>query len=265
MTETPMVALTIAGSDSGGGAGLQADLRTFASHGVHGTSVITMVTAQDTVGIQEVHVIPAPTVRAQLETVLDGFDVAAAKTGFLYDAANVDVVSSCADRIRNLVVDPVLVSGTGVQIVSDATVHAYATLMTNARVLTPNLAEASLLSGLSIDDEADMIAAARSLADTGAELVVVKGGRPLDGRGDEAIDIVWHADQITRLVTRRIDTRNDHGTGCTLAAAIAANLALGETDLLQAVRSAKDYVTRAIASAAEWNLGPGHGPIDQCN
>ncbi len=262
MAETPKVALTIAGSDSGGGAGLQADLRTFAAHGVHGTSVVTAVTAQDTVRIRELHVIPATVVRAQLDAVLDGFDIAATKTGFLFEAATVDVVSSFADRIANLVVDPVLVSAAGTQIVSDETVNAYAALMTKARVLTPNLAEASLLSGLTIKNEADMIAAARKLADCGAELIVVKGGRPLADRADEAIDIVWHDDQITRLATPRIDTTNDHGTGCTLAAAIAANLARGEPDLLAAVRVAKEYVTKAIAGSADWNIGPGHGPVD---
>ncbi len=257
----PPVALTIAGSDSGGGAGVQADLRTFAAHRVHGTSAITAVTAQNTVGVQLVHLIPPDVVAAQVQAVLDDLGVGGVKTGFLAAAEVVRVVAEVAEAglLSNLVVDPVLVNSSGVQIVSDETVAAYRTsLLPAALVVTPNAAEAALLTGVEVTDPPSMAAAARQLGALGPRAVVVKGGGLRSG---DAVDVLWHTGEITELREGRIATPNDHGTGCSLAAATAAGLARGLT-VVEAVPAAKRFVTRAIAGAAAWRMGSGHGPID---
>lgn len=262
---TPVVALTIAGTDSAGGAGVHADLRTFAALGLHGTSAIAALTAQSTQGIDAVHVVPADFVVAQAVSVLDDLDVRATKTGFLASAATVSAVGELvrSHPLPNLVVDPVLVRTTGERLFGRDVEEAYAEhLFSRARVLTPNRVEAGLLVGRTLRTVGDMEEAARTLATRGPELVVVKGGDAED-EGDRSIDVVATADgHVEHLDMARVATANDHGSGCTFAAATAAHLALG-SDLLVAVREAKRFVHAGLAGAAGWRLGAGHGPLDQ--
>ena len=258
---TPPVAMTIAGSDSGGGAGLQADLRAFAALGAFGTSVVTAVTAQNTAAVTDVHVLPTAAVAAQLDAVLADLPVAAVKTGML---ATAEIVAYVADqaghgRLPNLVVDPVLVSASGHRLLEEAAVATYRDrLLPHAAVLTPNLVEAGVLLDREVADLDDARAAAEDLARMGPAVVVVKGGH---GSGDRSVDVVASADGLHELATDRIATGNDHGTGCTFAAATAAGLALG-VPVHAALQRAKAYVTAAIAGSVGWRLGAGHGPLD---
>lgn len=254
------VALTIAGSDSGGGAGVQADLRTFAFHCVHGTSALTCITAQNTLGVTRVDALPAAAVVAQIEAVVQDISVHAAKTGMLL---NQEIITAVAEQveilgINNLVVDPVMVSRTGAQLIDDSAVATLRDqLIPKAVVVTPNRYEAQILTGLRIHSIDDMRAAAERIHFTlGAKAVLVKGGgMDFDVRG---IDVWFDGQHLETLTTEIVDTKNTHGTGCTLAAAIAANLALGN-DLLTAVRRAKDYVTTALKYSL--NIGSGQGPV----
>jgi hydroxymethylpyrimidine/phosphomethylpyrimidine kinase len=258
---TPPVVLTIAGSDSGGGAGVQADLRTFAALGVHGTTAITAVTAQNTVAVREVHVVPASVVDSQIEAVTEDLAPAAAKTGLLPTAAIVEVVvrRAAAGLLPPLVVDPVLVASTGRVLVEPDTLAAVRrTLVPLATVLTPNLFEAGLLVGRTLETLDDMRAAAEELRGAGAGVVVVKGGHRA---ACQAVDVVAYEGGLEELAAAFFETRNVHGTGCTLSAATAAGLARGLSPL-DAVRDAKAFVTRAIEGAVGWRLGAGHGPLD---
>ena len=253
------VALTIAGSDSGGGAGIQADLRTFAFHRVHGTSALTCVTAQNTLGVTRVDALPAEAVVAQMQSVVQDIGVQAVKTGMLL---NREIIAAVATQIsefklQNLVVDPVMVSRTGAQLIDD---DAIATLRSQliplATLLTPNRYEAQILSGLEIATLEAMQAAAQRIYQLGAKAVLVKGGGM---KGDlKGVDVWFDGDRLETLTTETVDTQNTHGTGCTLSAAIAANLALGH-DLLSATRLAKDYVTGALRHSL--NIGQGQGPV----
>lgn len=258
---SPPVALTVAGSDSGGGAGIQADLRTFAALGVFATTAVTAVTAQNTVEVRGMEVIPAAFVDAQIAAVLDDLEVRAVKTGMLATADIVDLVADragCGD-LANLVVDPVMVASSGDRLLdADAERSYLERLFPVATVVTPNLWETSLLVGGEVADVAAMEKAAARLGGTGARCVVVKGGH-LDG--DRAVDVMW-LDGSTRLLSsERAATRNVHGTGCTFSAAIAAHLARG-LGVADAVEAAKAFVSAAIEGAAAWRLGSGHGPID---
>ncbi len=257
----PPVALSIAGSDSAAGAGIQVDLKTFSALGVFGATVITAVTAQNTVGVQAVHAVPADMVEAQLSSVLDDLPVAAVKTGMLANARNVAAIAGRAARgeLPSLVVDPVMVSSSGTRLLDDEAEEAYrARLIPEARVLTPNLREASALVGRQLRNLEDMAGAARELRSWGPEVVVVKGGHLSEG---DATDVVYDGRQVRLLREERVDTPNLHGTGCTLSAAIAAYLAIGEP-VERAIESAKRYVTDAIRGGAAWSLGRGHGPLD---
>ncbi|MFB9662145.1 bifunctional hydroxymethylpyrimidine kinase/phosphomethylpyrimidine kinase [Glycomyces mayteni] len=258
--QQPPVALTIAGSDSGGGAGIQADLHTFAAHGVHGTSVLTAVTAQNTRGVTAAEAVSEELVRAQLDAVLADFPVAAAKTGMLGGVRLLELVAEYGqdDRLPNLVVDPVMVTTTGDSLYAGDPAAYLGGLGPLSTVLTPNLIEAQLLLGRAIATVEDMREAARALATYGPRAVLVKGGH-LE-RGDAAVDVLWCDGQMLDLAAPRVATRNDHGTGCTLASAIAARLALGHP-LPQAVAGAKVYVTEALKAAADWHLGTGPGPV----
>ncbi|MEX1176878.1 MAG: bifunctional hydroxymethylpyrimidine kinase/phosphomethylpyrimidine kinase [Nitriliruptor sp.] len=258
---TPTIALTIAGSDSGGGAGIQADLRAFGQFGVFGTSVITAVTAQNTVGVSDVHVIPAATVTAQIDAVLGDLAVRAVKTGMLATAELVELVAAraAAGELPNLVVDPVLVSGTGHRLLEDGALAAYRDLLLpHAMIVTPNLEEAAVLVGRPLRTLDDARSAAHELAELGPHLVVVKGGHL---EGPEAVDVIVAGGEEHELRADRIATSNTHGTGCTFAAAAAAGLANG-VEPLDALIAAKRYVTGAIAGAAGWRLGSGNGPLD---
>lgn len=262
---TPVVALTIAGTDSAGGAGVHADLRTFAAHGVHGATAVAALTAQSTRGIDAVHVVPADFVVAQITSVLADLTVEATKTGFLASADTVRAVGALAaeGRLRRLVVDPVLVGADGQRLFDPSVEGAYLeALLPAAVVITPNRVEAGLLVGRELSTVDDMVTAAAELASTGPDVVVVKGGDAVD-EGDRSIDVVATSDgEVERLVLPRIDTGNDHGSGCSFAAATTARLALGD-DPVTAVRAAKRFVHRALAGAAGWRIGAGHGPLDQ--
>ncbi len=257
----PPVALTIAGSDSGAGAGIQADLKAFAANGVFGTSAVTALTAQNTVGVQGVHVAPPEFVDAQIASVLSDFDVKATKTGMLATANIISVVAARAKagHLPNLVVDPVMVAAGGDRLLDEDAEHIYvAKLFPHARVITPNLWEASMLVGREIASVEEMKQAAEELAGTGTRHVIVKGGHLV---GDEAVDIFYNGTRFVELRALRVDTPNVHGTGCTFASAIAANLAKG-TDPLTAARNAKAYLTAALRGGEAWRLGAGHGPVD---
>ena len=251
------VALTIAGSDSGGGAGIQADLRTFAFHRVHGTSALTCVTAQNTLGVTRVDALLAVAVTAQIEAVVSDIGVQAVKTGMLLNQEIITAVAEQAQRLPNLVVDPVMVSRTGAQLIDDTAVASLKQqLLPLARLITPNRYEAQMLSGLELLTLADMQEAARRIWELGAKAVLVKGG----GMTGElrGVDIWFDGERLEVLRTDCIPTNDTHGTGCTLSAAIAANLARGE-ELFAAVSLAKRYVTSALKHALR--IGQGQGPV----
>ena len=253
------VALTVAGSDSGGGAGIQADLRTFAFHCVHGTSALTCVTAQNTLGVTRVDALSAEAVAAQIEAVVGDIGADAVKTGMLLNREIMAAVASQVEalNIRNLVVDPVMVSRSGDRLIDDgAIVFLQDVLIPLAAVVTPNRFEAEILSGLEIASVDDMRSAAQKIHSLGAKAVLVKGGGM---KGDlRGIDVWFDGTRLDLLKTENVDTPNTHGTGCTLSAAIAANLALGK-DLLTAVTLAKNYVTTALKYALD--IGEGQGPV----
>lgn len=255
----PPVALTIAGSDSGGGAGIQADLRTFSFHQVHGTSALTCVTAQNTLGVTRVDALPPAAVVAQMEAVVQDIGVQATKTGMLLNQEVIAAIAHCIPTLSlsNLVVDPVMVSRTGAQLIDDAAIAILRdALIPLATIVTPNRYEAQILSGLTIATLEDMQAAAQKIYQLGAQAVLVKGGGMAGSlRG---IDIWFDGQTLETLTTATVDTSNTHGTGCTLSAAIAANLALGHAPL-PATRHAKDYVTTALNYSL--SLGKGQGPV----
>jgi hydroxymethylpyrimidine/phosphomethylpyrimidine kinase len=239
--------LSIAGSDPSGGAGIQADLKTFEARGVYGAAVVTSLTAQNTTGVRARHDVPPAFLAAQLDAVLDDLTIAAAKTGLLPDAASVDVVVArfAHDGAPPLVVDPVLVATSGDALTAPSALAAIRDrLLPIARIVTPNLAEAEALTGRRAADVAGMRDAAAALLALGARAVLVKGGH----LADRACDVLATADGIVELDAPRVAVGPVHGTGCTLSAAIAAELALGRA-LPDAVRAAKDWVARALGSA----------------
>ncbi len=256
---TPRIALTIAGSDSGGGAGIQADLKTFHHFGVYGTSALTLITAQNTLGVREVQLLRPELVAKQIEAVAGDFELCAAKTGALGSEEIIEAVAASVSEhaIPNLVVDPVMISKHGDRLLANGAVDALQhLLLPRAALVTPNLHEAAKLLGRPVESEDQMRDAARSVHDLGAAAVLVKGGQL---PGEEAVDLFYDGAEFVRLAAPRIDTPHTHGTGCTYSAAITALLARGET-LVDAVRQAKDFISRAIASAP--GLGHGHGPVD---
>jgi len=256
---TVPVAMTIAGSDSGGGAGIQADLRTFAFHRVHGTCALTCVTAQNTMGVTRVDALPPAAVVAQILAVVEDIGIQAAKTGMLLNQEIIATVASQVEELGlpNLVVDPVMVSRTGARLIDD---EAIATLRDRlipfATVLTPNRHEAQILSGIDINTLEEMQTAAQKIFTLGAKAVLVKGG----GMENElrGVDVWFDGDRLEILQTETVNTTDTHGTGCTLAAAIAANLALGHAPFA-AAQFAKTYVTHALRHALR--IGKGQGPV----
>lgn len=263
-SQTSPIALTIAGSDSGGGAGIQADLRTFSFHQVHGTSALTCVTAQNTTGVTRVDALPPDAVIAQIEAVTSDMSVQAAKTGMLLNQVIIEAVAShlSANPIVNLVVDPVMVSRTGAQLIDAGAIAALqAQLIPLATVLTPNRYEAQILADMTIETIEDMKTAAQNILSLGPQAVIVKGG----GFTGELRGVdVWCANSLEGtpickvLTTEQVDTPNTHGTGCTLSSAIAANLAKEMTPF-DAVTAAKHYVTEALKHAL--SIGQGQGPV----
>jgi len=251
-------AMAIAGSDSGGGAGFQADLKTFAALGVYGTSVLTAVTAQNTRGVTAVLEIPSDLVAAQIDAILSDIGADAVKTGML---ANSSIIRVVADRVKenclpNLVVDPVMVAKGGDQLLhQDAVETLRNDLIPLATLVTPNLPEAAVLVGRGVNSLEGARQAARDIVDMGAKGVVVKGGH-LSG---DAVDVFYDGREIREFRAPRVDTTSTHGTGCTFASAISAGLARG-IDVEEAVGLAKDYVTEAIRRA--FPMGEGHGPLN---
>lgn len=253
------VALTIAGSDSGGGAGIQADLKTFHAFGVFGTSAITAITAQNTVGVRAVHAVPANIVREQISAIADDFDVRAVKSGMLATRELVDVVADAIReaRLSNYVLDPVMVASSGDRLLDEDAVTAIVTLLLPMTTLvTPNLDEARMLTGIDVNDERSMRAAAQLLVARGARAALIKGGHLA---GDEVTDVFFNGVEFQTYQRSRIVTNSTHGTGCTLSAAVAAGLAHARP-LEAAVADALDFVNRAIASAP--GIGHGHGPLN---
>ena len=251
-------ALTIAGSDSGGGAGIQADLKTFAAHGVFGTSAVTAITAQNTLGVTAWQAMPADLVTAQIEAVAADFDLRAVKVGMLATAAIVEAVAAAIVELDlpDVVVDPVMVATGGDRLLDEDAIEAIKReLMPHTRVLTPNVPEAEALSGMGIASVDDMRSAARRILASGPRVVLVKGGHLT---GPESVDVVVTAHESFELRRPRVETTSTHGTGCTLSSAIAANLALG-LELRPALERAREYVDGAIRHAP--GLGRGHGPL----
>jgi len=276
---TPPVALSIAGSDSGAGAGVQADLKAMSALGVFATTVVTAVTAQNTASVTAVHPVPVDVVALQLTAVLDDFDVAAVKTGMLASAPVVRLVAGRAEDgdLANLVVDPVMVASTGRRLLDDDAVDAYRSeLVPRALLVTPNLFEAAILAGVEPVEGADvdsMIGLARRIHALGPAWVLVKGGHlpgvhlPVGHGGaagpapDLVVDVLYDGVDVHLLEVTRVVTRNNHGTGCSLASATAALLARG-ADVPEAVAGAKRFVHDALVGSAGWALGRGHGPLD---
>lgn len=264
MSLTPLshqipVALTIAGSDSGGGAGIQADLRTFSFHLVHGTSALTCVTAQNTAGVSRVDALSPEAVIAQIEAVTSDIGVQAAKTGMLLNQGIIEAVASHLSEhpIESLVVDPVMVSRTGAVLIDEGAIAALRQqLLPHASILTPNRYEAQMLANMEISTLAEMQIAARKIRDLGPGAVIVKGG----GFAGElrGVDVWFDGDKLETLSTEQVETENTHGTGCTLSSAIAANLAKGIAPLTS-VKNAKQYVTQALHHSLP--IGAGQGPV----
>jgi hydroxymethylpyrimidine/phosphomethylpyrimidine kinase len=252
-------ALTIAGSDSGGGAGIQADLKTFAAHGVYGLSVITAVTAQNTTGVTAVETLSADLVTAQLEAVISDIGADAAKTGMLANAAIVEAVAAAVQdlEIPLLVVDPVMIAKSGDRLLDDEAVGAMTSeLLRQAFLVTPNVPEAEALAGMTISTDDDRREAARRIVDLGAKAVVIKGGHLPSA---DIVDLLFDGRRYVEFRSERVPGTSTHGTGCTFAAAVTAHLALGHP-LEQAIPQAQAYIADAIRHAP--GLGRGHGPMD---
>jgi hydroxymethylpyrimidine/phosphomethylpyrimidine kinase len=255
----PPVALTIAGSDSGGGAGIQADLKTFQAFGVFGSTALTAVTAQNTLGVQAIHPVPIDIVRAQINSVATDLNPAAVKSGMLATAELVQAVADSlrAHRFGNYVLDPVIVATSGDRLLDqDAEAALRSRLIPLATLVTPNLHEARILTGLPVDTPEGMRKAAQALVEMGAGAALVKGGHLEEG---EIVDLFWDGSREALWRRDRLDTPHTHGTGCTLSAAAAACLAQG-MGLPEAVDHAVDFVARAIGSAP--GLGSGRGPVN---
>jgi hydroxymethylpyrimidine/phosphomethylpyrimidine kinase len=255
------IAVTIAGSDSGGGAGIQADLKTFSALGVYGASVITALTAQNTLGVSGIHDVPAEFIAAQIDAVFSDLDVGAVKIGMVSQRTVIEAIAAGLDRWKQtkVVFDPVMVATSGDKLLAPDAVDALRrVLFPRALVVTPNLPEAAALLDAPIaQTESEMRAQAERLLALGPRAVLLKGGH---GEGPESVDIFFDGTVELRLPAPRIATRNNHGTGCTLSSAIAAGLAKG-LQLVEAVAEAKAYVTLAIAAADKLAIGSGHGPV----
>ncbi len=255
------MALTIAGSDSSGGAGIQADLKTFAALGVYGASAITAITAQNTTGVRAVHAVPPDIVAAQIDAVREDLAINAIKIGMVFSAAIVAAIADSLERHRRVavVVDPVMIATSGDRLI-DATASEVLVkrLFPISACVTPNLAEAAALTGQCMaSSEAEMARQGKAILELGAHAVLMKGGH---ATGENSVDLLITATDTHRYTAQRITSRNLHGTGCTLASAIAAELAKGAS-LIAAIESAKSYLTRAIAAGANQRIGHGHGPV----
>ena len=255
--------LTIAGSDSGGGAGIQADIKAISALGCFATSAITAVTVQNTLGVEAVHPIPLDILRGQIEAVLSDIGTDAVKIGMLHSSEVVEVVADVLQKynIRNVVLDPVMVSTSGHRLIEESAIDTLRrVLIPRARVITPNIPEAEILAGVKITANDQLPEVARQLSQGGTVSVLLKAGHLTE---DRLVDIFYNAEQdtITELPSARVYTPNTHGTGCTLSSALAALLAKGY-ELTDAARGAKEYINEAIVSGAHYEIGGGHGPVD---
>lgn len=254
--------LTIAGSDSGGGAGIQADLKTIAANGCYGASVITALTAQNTLGVTGIHAVPVDFVAAQMDAVLGDIGADAVKIGMLFSPELIRTVARGLSRhgVKTIVLDPVMVAQSGDKLLQDEAIDALKSeLIPLATLITPNLPEASVLLGREIATQEAAMQALTELAAMGCGNVLVKGGHLESGDSDDSL-YLGSTKRIVTLPGVRIPTRNNHGTGCTLSSAIASNLAKGE-DVETAVRHAKEYISKAIRAGAAYVIGRGHGPV----
>lgn len=254
--------LTIAGSDSGGGAGVQADIKTISANGCYAMSVITALTAQNTLGVKGIHPVPVEFVAAQMEAVLSDIGVDAVKIGMLFSPELIKTVADNLHKfgIKTIVLDPVMVAQSGDTLIEQEAIQALQEyLIPMAMLITPNLPEAAVLLGRGIPTPADVEQAAKDLAKSGCGGVLIKGGHFEDG---DSNDCLWltKEERMVVLPGKRIPTRNNHGTGCTLSSAIAAYLARGNS-MEEAVRLAKEYITGAIRAGADYIIGHGHGPV----
>lgn len=262
MEETFVQTLTIAGSDSGGGAGIQADLKTFQMRGVFGTSVITAVTAQNTLGVSAVHLVPTETITAQIQAIREDFDIRAYKIGMLGTA---EIIECVADNLKHCsfgrrVLDPVMIAKGGAPLLQDSAVAALTRLLLpGTDVLTPNLPEAEALTGVHIESRKDAERAAKILLDYGVKNVVIKGGHLNGSNSGHCTDWLFTQNETLEFDSLRFPTAHTHGTGCTFSACITAELAKG-LDVCKAVQTAKAYITAAISNPLE--IGAGHGPVN---
>lgn len=262
MKQYPRV-LTIAGSDSGGGAGIQADIKTISATGGYAASAITAITVQNTIGVEQVVGISPEIVAAQIQAVISDIGVDAIKIGMLHST---EIICAIAEQIRkwnvtNVVLDPVMISTSGHKLIEDSAIEALKTeLFPLARVITPNIPEAEYLTGIHIDSQKDLPQIAHTLSKTGNVSVLMKAGHATE---NELIDIFYNAEDntTTELRSPRIETKNTHGTGCTMSSAFASFLAQGYS-LTDAARAAKEYINKAILSGAQYEIGHGHGPVD---
>ncbi len=253
------IALTIAGSDSGGGAGIQADLKTFSALGVYGMSVLTSITAQNTLGVQGVHDLPPDFVGLQIDSVMQDIGADAVKTGMLSNTQIIKIVNKKIKKyqVKNLVIDPVMVAKGGDRLLREDAIEALKEdLIPLAMVVTPNLSEAEVLTGLKIKNIDDMKEAARKIYKLGPKNVLIKGGHLLS---NQAVDLLYNGESFKEFSSERINTKNTHGTGCTLSSAIAVGLAQ-EREVEEAVEIAKRYITLAIKNSLA--IGHGHGPLN---
>jgi hydroxymethylpyrimidine/phosphomethylpyrimidine kinase len=254
--------LTIAGSDSGGGAGIQADLKTFAANGCYGMSVITALTAQNTQGVTAIHAPPPSFAVEQMTAVFTDIGTDAIKIGMLFSAELVEAVAETLNKFRphNIVLDPVMVAQSGDKLLQDEAIQAIKEhLMPVADVVTPNLPESEVLLGQKIESFKDVQRAARDLSKIGGRSILIKGGHMVESKSTDLLYLT-EEDRFVRLESDRIDSRNNHGTGCTLSSAIAANMARG-SDIEEAVNKAKSFIQNAIQAGAAYDIGHGHGPV----
>ena len=263
MTKRYYRVLTIAGSDSGGGAGIQADIKTISAMGCYATSAITAVTVQNTLGVKAVHPVPLDILEGQIDAVLSDIGTDAIKIGMLYSLEVVNIVANMIEKyqVKNIVVDPVMMSTSGYRLIEENAIELIKhRLIPLSRVVTPNIPEAEILVGCKISSEEDFDKVARRLSDNSGVSVLLKAGH-LDG--DYLVDYFYNAENgtMTTLSSKRVETQNTHGTGCTLSSAFAAALAK-EDDLTLAAKSAKKYVEQAIIYGAEYKIGEGYGPIN---
>ena len=254
--------LTIAGSDSGGGAGIQADIKTISACQCYASSAITAITAQNTLGVKDIHPVPSMTVKSQIEAVLDDIGTDAIKIGMLHSSEIIQMVAACLDKyqIKNVVLDPVMVATSGNQLLlNDAINNLITVLFPKVRVITPNLPEAEILLGRKIEKQAEFRGVAKELAEKYQVSVLLKAGHLT---GDDLIDVLYdfETSQSHDLKSKRIETQNTHGTGCSLSSALASFLAKGFT-ISESAQRAKLYITNSIKEGRDYNIGKGHGPV----